>query len=53
MNGKVRTRITVPREATEEQVRTRALEAAEPHIVGKQVQKVVIVPQRLVSVVVR
>jgi leucyl-tRNA synthetase len=53
VNGKVRTRITVPREASEEQVRARALEAAQSHIEGKQVQKVVIVPHRLVSVVVR
>jgi leucyl-tRNA synthetase len=55
VNGKVRGHITVPAEAGEDEVRARAL--AEPrvaeHLAGKQVAKVVIVPGRLVSVVVR
>jgi leucyl-tRNA synthetase len=55
VNGKVRGHITVPAEASEEEVRARAL--AEPrvaeHVAGKQIAKLVVVPGRLVSVVVR
>jgi leucyl-tRNA synthetase len=55
VNGKVRGRLVVPREAPEEEVRARAL--AEPHVAehvqGKEVMKVVVVKDRLVSVVVR
>ena len=53
VNGKVRGRITVPREAAEDTVRRKALECAADHVRGKQVVKVVVVPNRLVSVVVR
>jgi leucyl-tRNA synthetase len=53
VNGKVRARITVLREAGEDVVRQKALEAVAAHTEGKQVQKVMIVPGRLVSVVVR
>jgi leucyl-tRNA synthetase len=55
VNGKVRGRITVPREAGEEEIRRSAL--AEPRVVeelnGKQVAKLIVVPGRLVSLVVR
>jgi leucyl-tRNA synthetase len=55
VNGKVRGRVVVPREAGEEQIRARAL--AEPrvaeHLEGKRVVKCVVVPGRLVSVVVQ
>jgi leucyl-tRNA synthetase len=55
VNGKVRGRLVVPREAPEEEIRARAL--AEPrvaeHVQGRQVMKVVVVKGRLVSVVVR
>jgi leucyl-tRNA synthetase len=55
VNGKVRGRITVARNAGEDEVRRLAL--AEPRVAelvdGKQVQKLVIVPERLVSLVVR
>ena len=55
VNGKVRGRITVPREAREAEVRRLAL--AEPRVAelvdGKQVQKLVVVPDRLVSLVVK
>jgi len=55
VNGKVRGRITVPRGASEEAIRTQAL--LEPHVRlhtdGKQIAKLVVVPGRLVSVVVR
>jgi leucyl-tRNA synthetase len=54
VNGKVRGRITVAREAAEEEIRRRAL--AEPkvaeHLAGKTVVKTKVVPGRLVSLVV-
>jgi leucyl-tRNA synthetase len=55
VNGKVRGRITLPREATEEEARRLALADArvKMHLDGKQVTKVVVVPGRLVSVVAR
>jgi leucyl-tRNA synthetase len=55
VNGKVRGHVTVPRDAPEEDVRRRALE--EPRVAefvkGKEIVKVVVVQNRLVSVVVR
>ncbi len=55
VNGKVRGRVTVPRDASEEEIRRHAL--ADPkvaeHVAGKEVLKVVVVPGRLVSVVVK
>jgi leucyl-tRNA synthetase len=55
VNGKVRGRITVAREAGDDEVRRRAL--AEPkvaeHLAGREVVKLVVVPGRLVSVVVK
>jgi leucyl-tRNA synthetase len=55
VNGKVRGRITVGREAGDDEVRRLAL--AEPkvaeHVAGKEVVKLVVVPGRLVSVVVK
>jgi leucyl-tRNA synthetase len=55
VNGKVRGRITVAREAREDEIRGLAL--AEPrvaeHLQGKEMVKFVVVPGRLVSVVVR
>ena len=55
VNGKVRGHITVPAEASEEEVRRLAL--AEPrvaeHVAGRQIAKMVVVPGRLISVVVR
>jgi len=55
VNGKVRGRIDVPADITDDDLRERALACphAQPHIEGKTVQKVVIVPGKLVSVVVR
>jgi leucyl-tRNA synthetase len=53
VNGKVRGRITVPRDAAEDVVRAKALE--EPRVAeqveGKEVRKVLVIPGRLVSVV--
>jgi leucyl-tRNA synthetase len=55
VNGKVRGRVVVAREATEAEIREKAL--AEPrvaeHVQGKQMQKFVVVPGRLVSLVVK
>ncbi len=55
VNGKVRGRITVAREAREDEIRGLAL--AEPrvaeHLQGKEMVKFVVVPGRLVSLVVR
>jgi leucyl-tRNA synthetase len=55
VNGKLRGRVIVPREAGEDQIRARAL--AEPrvaeHVLGKQMVKFVVVPGRLVSMVVK
>jgi leucyl-tRNA synthetase len=53
VNGRVRGRLTVPTGASEEVVRAKALEAVSEHVEGKKVAKVVVVPGRLVSVVVR
>ena len=55
VNGKVRGRVVVAREAGEDQIRAQAL--AEPrvaeHLLGKQIVKFVVVPGRLVSMVVK
>jgi len=55
VNGKVRGHVVVPREAPEAAIRAKAL--AEPrvaeHLQGKQMVKLVVVPGRLVSVVVK
>jgi leucyl-tRNA synthetase len=55
VNGKLRGRITVPAGATEDAVRTRALEEEKikAATAGKQVVKVIIVPLKLVNIVVR
>ncbi|MBZ5598709.1 MAG: leucine--tRNA ligase [Acidobacteriia bacterium] len=55
VNGKLRGRITVPADADDGSVRERALadEKVKATIAGKQVVKVIIVPGRLVSLVVR
>jgi leucyl-tRNA synthetase len=55
VNGKVRGRVRVPREAEEALVKERALAepSVKPYLDGKQVAKLVLVPGRLVSIVVR
>ena len=55
VNGKVRGHITVPREAPEENLKRQALEEpkVKEYLAGKEIVKVVVVPRRLVSVVVR
>jgi leucyl-tRNA synthetase len=55
VNGKLRGRITVPAEASEELVRERAFadEKVKAAIAGKQIVKVIIVPLKLVNIVVK
>jgi leucyl-tRNA synthetase len=55
VNGKVRGHVTVPRDASEEEVRRAALEEprVREHLAGRPIAKFVLVPGRLVSVVVR
>jgi len=55
VNGKVRGRITVPAESPEDETKRKALAdpKVEEHTRGKEIVKVVVVPGRLVSVVVK
>ncbi|CAG1008455.1 leucyl-tRNA synthetase [Anaerolineales bacterium] len=54
VNGKVRDRITVPAEATEDEIKSAALasEAVQKFLEGKEPKKVIVAKGRLVSVVV-
>ncbi|MET8084400.1 leucine--tRNA ligase [Micromonospora sp. NPDC005237] len=51
VNGKVRGRIEVPADASEETVRAAALEAVTASLTGKEPRKVIVVKGRMVSVV--
>ena len=51
VNGKVRGRVEVPADATEETVRAAALEAVAGTLAGKEPRKVIVVKGRMVSVV--
>ncbi len=53
INGKVRGRIVVPAEAAEEEIRNEALKNVEKLIAGKNIEKVVYVPRKLVNIVVK
>jgi leucyl-tRNA synthetase len=55
VNGKLRGRIVVSADASEEEMRTRALaeDKVQSFVTGKQVVKVIIVPAKLVNLVVR
>jgi leucyl-tRNA synthetase len=55
INGKLRSRVVVPADATTEQVEAAALadEKVRAAIAGKQVVKVIVVPKKLVNIVVR
>jgi leucyl-tRNA synthetase len=55
VNGKLRGRIRVAVDASEEEIRTRAQaeEKVAPYLSGRQVVKVIVVPQKLVNVVVK
>jgi len=54
INGKLRARLTVPADITDDQLRERALSDPQvlPHVQGKEIKKVVIVRGKLVSIVV-
>jgi len=54
VNGKVRGRITVPIDASEDEIREKALAdaAVAAHVTGKTVKKVIVAQGKLVSVVV-
>jgi leucyl-tRNA synthetase len=53
VNGKLRTRLTVAPDATQEQLHELALASPEviPHLGGKEPKKVIVVPGRLVNIV--
>lgn len=53
INGKVKTRIMVAADAAEEAIRETALEAVSKAIEGKNVVKVIVIPDRLVNIVVK
>ena len=55
VNGKLRSRVTVPVDASEEAVREAALadEKIKAALVGKQIVKVIVVPGKLVNLVLK
>jgi len=55
VNGKLRGRVLVPHGAPEEELKAAALadEKVQPHIAGKTVAKVIVVPAKLVNIVVK
>lgn len=54
VNGKVRDKILVPVDISEDELRERALAAkgAQTHIAGKKIKRIIVVPNRLVNIVV-
>jgi leucyl-tRNA synthetase len=54
INGKVRDRITVPAEASEEEIRASALasETVKKYLEGKEPKKIIIAQKKLVSIVI-
>ncbi len=52
VNGKVRERITVPAEASDEAIQAEALKAVERYLEGKTPKKVIVVKKSIVSVVI-
>jgi leucyl-tRNA synthetase len=55
VNGKVRDRLTLPLDASEEDARERAMASAavSQHVAGKEIVRVIYVPNRLLNIVVR
>ena len=53
VNGKVRDRLTVPADLAEDELRKLALESerAQAHTAGKQIRKVIVIPNKLVNIV--
>jgi len=54
VNGKVRDRITVRADISEDEMKERALAAenASKHVEGKDIRKVIVVPGKLVNIVI-
>ncbi len=54
VNGKLRDVIRLPATATDDQIKTAALQSdkAQPFLAGKQIKKIVLVPKKLVNIVV-
>lgn len=54
INGKLRSKITVPAEADQEMLRATALadEKIKPQLDGKQIKKIIVVPGKLVNIVI-
>jgi leucyl-tRNA synthetase len=54
VNGRLRATVKVPRGASEEEVKTKALaeDGVQRHMDGKQIRKVIFVPDRLINIVV-
>ena len=52
INGKVRAKLTMSKDASKEEMEQLALEAIKEQIEGKAVRKVIVVPGKLVNVVV-
>jgi len=53
VNGKLKEKLRVKETTPQEEIKRLALEAAAPHTAGKAVVKVIVVPGRLVSIVVK
>jgi len=52
VNGKLRARVTLPADASEDEIRAAALNAAQNHMEGKEPRKVIVANKRLVNIVV-
>ncbi|MCS6993246.1 MAG: leucine--tRNA ligase [Anaerolineales bacterium] len=52
VNGKLRERVVVPAEASEEDIRTTALQAVSPWLEGREPKKVIVVRKQLVNIVI-
>ena len=54
VNGKLRDTLTFPADASEEDIRKKALasEKVQKHTAGKEIKKIIVVPRKLVSIVV-
>ena len=53
VNGKVKERLCVKETTSQDEIKTLALEKAAAHLAGKTIVKVIVVPGRLVSIVVK
>ncbi|GAB4543678.1 MAG: leucine--tRNA ligase [Anaerolineales bacterium] len=52
VNGKLRAKVTVPADASEDEIKSAALEAAQKHLEGKEPRKVIVANKRLVNIVI-